>query len=101
MADVEFFEGNKINSTPSWLNKPKEEKGMAGFLVRKGIVKSPKQANKLFVISSIFFFIISGYLVFNTFYSPTQNFYKEDLSPEEIQNLPPELLQSIPSKYDR
>lgn len=64
MVEVDFQEENNWN--PERVNLEETSTGMAGFLLRKGIVKNKKQANYvLFVLSGVFFLLML-YFVFRT-----------------------------------
>jgi hypothetical protein len=80
------------------------EKGMVGWLIKKGVVKTKMQANILLLTLTIIFIILaftwSTILGINK--SNTVKIYKEDISQIQLQNLPENqrqaILNSIPSK---
>ena len=76
---------------------------MVKWVIKIGIVKDEKQANIVLIILAVIFLGLAVYIFANTGSKPTATagvLYREDLSEEDLQNLPPEILESIPSRYD-
>ena len=62
MSDVQFEEEESY--TPRFREYGGTNKGITGFLLKKGIVTSEKQANTLLLITAIIIFCISIFIFF-------------------------------------
>ncbi len=88
MSNVEFDEQNVTSTRAGFSNaslsySQPEQKGIIGFLIRKGIVKNASQASVILIIVAIICFALAGYFLWQTFApAPTVN-----LTPEQILQL--------------
>ena len=77
------------------LEKGKTPK-MVSFLIKKGIVKSEKQASVLLVAISTFFFLISIFIFAYYVFGIRNPFAKQPSPSETFKNLPPEIRDTLP-----
>lgn len=98
MNEVEFEEDKWKDN--SYTSKNKKESKMVIFLIKMKLVNNEEQANILLISISCIFLLISGFLLYNSFFykAPTEPIYLEDLSLKERSSLPPDLLKEIPSR---
>jgi len=70
------------------------------LLLKTGIVKTKEQANLLLLGLTVAFFVLAVYIFGNTFgwFDSTPPTYREGISPEVRATLPPEILNSFPSR---
>lgn len=96
--DVEFYEP-KYQSTGISSNP----KGIVGWLIRMKWVKNTKQANFILLIFILLSLSISFYLINQAISlgSDKNVIYKEDLTPDQIKQIPPEFYRNIPSRNDK
>jgi len=73
---------------------------MVKCVLKSGLVKDEKQANVVLLIVSAVFLALAFFVFASTGKSTTEPTYIEDLPTEVIGQLPPEILETIPSKYD-
>lgn len=88
MSNVEFDEQNVSSahsgfSTSSLAYNQPEQKGIIGFLIRKGIVKNTSQASVILIIIMVICFALAGYFLWQT-YGPAP---RVDLTPEQLEQL--------------
>ncbi len=89
----EKFEGEN-NYTPN------KTSTMVKWVMKTGLVKDEKQANIVLVGVAVLFFVVSFIVMSDFGGSKPQPTYIEDI-PEDIRaTLPPEILESIPSRYE-
>jgi hypothetical protein len=67
------------------------------FLIKHGIVKDLKTANKVMVILFVIMVVLST-LIYLFRPSAFQKKYVEDFSAEELQRMHPDMVSSLPSK---
>jgi hypothetical protein len=81
---VEFDEQNDAATIPqSFSDTSPSQKGLVGFLLRKGIVKSEYQASLILTIIMLVCFALSGFFLWQT-YGPRST---PQLTPEQIIQL--------------
>jgi hypothetical protein len=86
MSPVEFDEQNESAvrtgfSASSLSYTQPEQKGIIGFLIRKGIVKNARQASVILIIVMIICFALAGYFLWQT-YGPAPSV---ELTPEQLE----------------
>lgn len=99
MENVEFEEDLQFQI----LRKKTHKKNppLVGLVLKLGLAQSEKQANMVLGIIIIIAFAGAGTILFrNTLFSPQNDTiqYKEDLTPKERQELPPDFIKSLPSR---
>ncbi len=73
---------------------------MVKWVMKTGLVKDKKQANIVLVGIAVLFFVITLVMMADLGSPKPQPTYIEDI-PEDIRaTLPPEILESIPSRYE-
>lgn len=101
---VEFQEDwDKKNLNLSYFTEREQAHGIVGWLIRHQVVKDVTSANiVLLIFAGIIFALAAGVFFFSGKEGgsgkPT---YLEDIPFEERQNIPDDILESLPSKYDR
>ena len=76
---------------------------MVKWVMKTGIAKDEKQANIILIVIAILFLALSLYIFANTGSNQKGTagaLYIEDIPEEELKDIPPEILETIPSRYD-
>lgn len=100
MADVQFNPEDTSFNAPTYRDTMKKPK-MVQLMMKTGLVKDETQANYALLGLSILFFALTVVVVLNMtgFGTPKGGVtYIEDIPEAERANIPPEILQTLPSR---
>lgn len=82
----------------------KRNSKFANYLVKKGWAKDEKSANTRLVIISIILLVVSLFFWIpdlDRVLTPEQTVYREDLTVEQLNSLPAEVINQLPSRRGR
>lgn len=92
------FENNSYSSN-NYGGAPKKVGGVTGFIMKLGLAKNQKGANKVMVFIIVLALLWIGFSMFaSDGNNGAQTIYIEDLTPEQRQNVPEEFLNTLPSR---
>ncbi len=102
MSDIQWNPEDKDFNAPIERTGPKSPK-MVQWVMKTGLVKDETQANYVLLGISVVFLIMTAVVMFDM-KGPSASSggvtYREDLSPEELEGIPPEILNSLPSRNE-
>ena len=100
MSDVQFNLEDKGFNAPTYRDTTKTPK-MVQWVMKTGWVKDETQANYVLAGLAGLFFIMTAIIIFNMTGVGTPKggvTYREDIPVEEQANIPPEVLNKLPSR---
>lgn len=99
MGDVIF---NEQRISERQRQEMRETSSFANWLIRVGIAKTEKEAILVLLIFTVIAITVSLFLFFGTNKKPNKiPQFREDISEEVKAKLPPGVLETIPSKFQR
>jgi type IV secretory pathway component VirB8 len=98
MDNVEFPEEEKIENTNGY-EEPKVPM-MVALVMKTGLIKNEKQANFVLVGVAVVFLVLAVSIIFGMRPVKKTPTYIEDIPAEIRETLPPEILDSLPSRYE-
>ncbi|MAZ40584.1 hypothetical protein CL654_00495 [bacterium] len=90
------FENNSYSSN-NYGGAPKKVGGVTGFIVKLGLAKTAKGANKVMLVIIVLALIWLGYAWLGGG-SVGETTYVEDLTPGQRQALPQQVIDNLPSR---
>jgi hypothetical protein len=99
MNDVQFNLEDKGFNAPTYRDTTKKSK-MVQLVMKTGLVKDETQANYVLLGLSIIFLIATFFIIMNTMGVGAKGgvTYIEDIPEAERVNIPPEVLNQLPSR---
>ncbi len=97
---VQFEEENSGSLLYGHFERGKEPPGMVKFILKTGIVKTPRQANIILLSFVLLGLLMTGHVMFSLFRTTEDGstVYREDLTAEQRERMPEEFLEAFPSR---
>lgn len=90
--DKDFYNRNQIK------NSSDQGSSLSHFLLRKKVFSSITELNIVYIVFALILFGFSFYLFFKASNKKPQILYREDLSPQELNNYPRSFIEALPNR---
>jgi len=98
MSNVEFPEEEALGNSTSGVPKSPT---MVKWVMKTGLVRDEAQANYVLIGIAVIFFMLTFIFIVDWNTTTQQSvLYIEDLPKEELSNIPPEILETLPSRSE-